>query len=88
MKCDACDAPLMEARLGEASYAFGSARVTLANVKIQRCESCDNQVVHIPNVAGLHKALANAVANQADGPTAFRATLLDATWSASREACV
>lgn len=64
--CDACGAPLHPPVVESTRYRCGLPNVTLTNVQVQRCSACDNAVVDIPNLAGLHKQLAYVVANQGD----------------------
>ena len=41
----------------EVPYDWGSARVLLAGVKVQRCAACDNYAVDIPKVNSLQRAI-------------------------------
>jgi DNA-binding transcriptional regulator YiaG len=42
----------------------GLPNVMLANVEVRRCTSCGNTAVAIPNMAGLHRTIARALATK------------------------
>ena len=66
MNCDKCETPLPVRVRADVRYACGLPSVMLINVEVQRCTNCGNEIVHIPNITGLNKAIAEAVASQED----------------------
>jgi putative zinc finger/helix-turn-helix YgiT family protein len=69
MRCIACGSA-MKTRVEEYLYTeCGLPDVVLVGVKVSRCPSCGKQAVSIPNVEGLHKAIARALADKRDGLT-------------------
>lgn len=59
--CMQCGATMAGKRENYRYDASGLSRVTLANVMVYRCPQCGEHEVQIPNILGLHKAMALAL---------------------------
>jgi putative zinc finger/helix-turn-helix YgiT family protein len=60
MNCFEC-AGKMTSKRENVKYRAIGVPVTLVHVEVRRCQTCGEHEVVIPNVEGLHRALANAV---------------------------
>jgi putative zinc finger/helix-turn-helix YgiT family protein len=60
MKCPECGAAMKSAR-ETVKYDDAMPGVTLVGVKVNRCPSCGEYEVEIPNLAALHRTLATAI---------------------------
>ena len=55
----------MKTKVETVNYdACGLPGVTLAGVQVSRCPNCNEVEIHIPNIEGLHRALALAIARK------------------------
>lgn len=66
MKCDKCGQRMGRAKQGEHLYTgSGLSDVTLVNVEVRPCSSCDNVEVGIPKMDALHRVLVRELATKA-----------------------
>lgn len=63
MNCSNCGKPMSSKRENVKYDSCGLDYVTLLDVEVRRCHDCGEQETVIPNVEGLHLALARAVAH-------------------------
>jgi putative zinc finger/helix-turn-helix YgiT family protein len=62
--CVMCGAPMGDPVGETVAYDCGLPNVAVAGAVVSRCPSCGEQEVQIPNVAGLHEALALALVSR------------------------
>src|SRR5262249_7252553 len=60
-KCLECGTLMKTTRENYNYKTSGLPGVVLHNVQVSRCQNCGEQEVHIPNIEGLHRALALAI---------------------------
>lgn len=60
-KCMECGTPVKTTRQNYKYDASGLRGVTLVNIEVRHCPECGEQEVLIPNIEGLHRALALAI---------------------------
>lgn len=78
MICDACGSSLRPPEMGRFTYPYDLVHDVTLIVLIERCSNCDNEAAHIPNVAGLHAALARTLSTLRSD--AYSAALLGEIW--------
>lgn len=65
MNCSTCEGA-MKSRIGEYEYSECGLDAVLHNVVLWTCDDCEETEADIPNIVGLHEALARAVATQTE----------------------
>ena len=64
MKCFECGAEMKSTRGVHKYTESGLDNVTLQDIEIRRCPSCGDEAYSIPNMGGLHRAIALALAGR------------------------
>lgn len=60
MRCPSCNQEELHESVGSIKYIeSGLPNITIKGLKLQRCNACGEELVSIPNMPGLHKAIAN-----------------------------
>lgn len=77
MRCPNCDnAEMAETRENYRYQECGLSNVTLAGIVVRKCPACGNVMPRIPNIEGLHDAIAQALINKAERLTAVEIVFL------------
>lgn len=64
MNCMECGAHLKPVRTTHLYVESGLSNVTLHGVQVRKCAACGEEEVAIPNIAGLHRCIANHLATR------------------------